>query len=187
MSEEHAQTALLVVDIQEAFAPVIPNWGALVARSSLAIQAVQLMGMPVTFTEQVPDKLGATVPSLTGLADGAPVWGKTAFSALGAEGLLGWLEARNVQHLLICGIEIPVCIYQTVLEARREGYQVTLLTDAIGARRSGDAEAVLSYLRGLDGLHLLPVETVFYALLQDAKDDRFRAYTRLVKAADSLG
>jgi len=87
-----------------------------------------------------------------------------------------------VSQLLICGLEIPVCVYQTAMDALREGLGVTILSDAVTGRRSVDGQACLEALRAA-GAHVLPTETVFYAMLGDATHPQFRAFTELVKLA----
>ena len=88
----------------------------------------------------------------------------------------------EVSQLLICGLEIPVCVYQTAMDALREGMGVTILSDAVTGRRSEDGQACLAALRAA-GAHVLPTETVFYAMLGDATHPQFRAFTELVKQA----
>ena len=172
---------LLVVDMQTAFAPVIEGWSLLLKRCRFAIQAADLLGIPVAFTEQVPEKLGPTDSSLTGESKRA-IFPKTSFSALQAPGLTTFCAEKELHHLLIIGIEIPVCIYQTVLDALPQDMEVTLLSDCLGARRPDDAHWAMRSL-GNEGVHILPSETVFYAMLAQATDPRFPAFTKLVKEA----
>lgn len=173
--------ALLVLDMQPAFLKVIDAAEPLFRRTQFAIGAARLLGIEVIFTEQVPGKMGVTDEFLTSLAPGARVFQKTAFSALGAEGLEDHLRNRGIDHLLIAGIETPICVYQTATAALRSEFDVTLLSDAIGCRRREDGVAVLASLREA-GAHILPAESVFYSILQDATDPRFREFTALVKA-----
>ncbi len=174
--------ALLVVDMQDKLLAMLPPEAgrAVRARAALAVAAARGLGLPVHFSEQVPSKLGPTSPGLRALAPDAPAWAKDTFSAVAHEPLRDALRAEGIEHLLVLGIETPVCVYQTALGALAEGWQVTVLTDAIGGRRPADQEACLAALRG-SGVHLLPVETVFYALLHDAGHPFFRTFTELVK------
>lgn len=173
---------LLVVDMQDRLLGMLPAEVArgVKARAALAIAAARGLGIPVFFTEQVPDKLGATAAELRGLAPEAPVWAKETFSAVAHEPLAEALREERVEHVLVAGIETSVCIYQTALGALAEGWQVTLLSDAIGGRRGADHEVCVAALRGA-GVHVLPVETVFYALLHGAGHPFFRSFTQLVK------
>ncbi|WP_309396604.1 isochorismatase family protein [Cerasicoccus maritimus] len=174
--------ALLLVDWQSVFLKVMPDGPAAAKRAILAAGAAQLLNMPIAITEHVPEKLGATMPEVRAAAPEATVFGKTAFSALGAEGIIPWLKERNVQHLLLTGLETPICIYQTAVQAMAEQFDVTLLADAVVQRRNDDRAAALDTLRQA-GAHILPVETVFYSLFGDSTHPRFREFTQLVKAA----
>ena len=71
-------------------------------------------------------------------------------------------------------------IYQTALAALASRYQVTVLIDAVAARRDDDAQAALAALARA-GVNVLPAETVFYTMLHDATHPFFKAYTQLVK------
>jgi len=68
------------------------------------------------------------------------------------------------------------------MDALREGMGVTILSDAVEARRPEDAVTCLEALRAA-GAHILPTETVFYAMVGDATHPQFRAFTELVKQA----
>ena len=175
--------ALLAVDLQSALFGALPaaTARALQARVSLALAACSGLRIPILFSEQVPAKLGPTAPALRKLAPAAPVFGKNTFSAVADTHLLGALRDRRVEHILLAGLETPVCIYQTALDALAERFQVTVLSDAVAARRGDDHAACLSALRHV-GVHVLPVETVFYALLHDASHPYFKTFTSLVKA-----
>lgn len=173
-------TLLLCVDLQPPFLSPLPDSGRLIRRCSFAIEAARGLGVPIVFTEQVPAKMGPTEPTLLALAQPSEALGKDTFSAFSDDGICRRLQEVGVDHLLLCGIETPICIYQTAIAALRSEYQVTVLTDCIGARRSEDAAVALAAL-GKAGCHLLPAETVFYALLHDARHPFFRAYTALVK------
>lgn len=181
MSPPSASRALLLcIDLQPAFLNAMPGSARVLRRCAFAIEAAQGFGLPVAFTEQVPQKLGGTAPELLALAGKSPVWGKTAFSALADDGIRDALRRRAVQHLVICGLETPVCIYQTALAALDSQHRVTVLADAVAARRDDDARTALAALAQA-GVNVLPAETVFYMLLRDAAHPFFKAYTQLVK------
>lgn len=174
-------TLLLCVDMQPVFLKAIPGSDRVMRRCEFAITAALGVGVPVAFTEQVPQKLGGTAPELISLALRAPVWGKNTFSALADDGIRDdLLRRRDTQHLILCGIETAVCIYQTAAAAVAEGMQVTVLGDAVGGRRPEDGYVCLAALARL-GVQVLPAETVFYTLLRDVGHPYFRAFTQLVK------
>ncbi|HXA14812.1 MAG TPA: isochorismatase family protein [Opitutaceae bacterium] len=172
---------LLCVDMQPVFINAIPDGPRLLRRCQFAVEAAAGLGLRVAFTEQVPQKLGSTEPGLVALAGRKPhVFGKNSFSAVDDDGIRDALRSLDVEHLILCGLETPVCLYQTALAAMDHQLQVTLLTDCIGARRPDDAAVCLDALTRL-GVHALPAETVFYALLHDAEHLFFKGFTKLVK------
>lgn len=173
-------TLLLCIDLQPAFLGAVPDGARVTHRTAFAVESARGLGLPVLFTEQVPAKLGPTDPALLALAAPAEAIGKDSFSAFSHDKICRRLQEIGADHLLLCGIETPVCVYQTALAALRNEYQVTILTDCVGARRPDDAAAALAALSKA-GCHLLPAETVFYVILHDARHPFFRAYTGLVK------
>jgi nicotinamidase-related amidase len=177
-----AGACLVCLDVQAALLAVLPDGAQVLRRCRFAVSAAAGLGVPVAFTEQVPQKLGATVPELRGLVPDARVFGKRSFSALGDPVVREALTGNGgIEHLLLCGLETPVCVYQTAIDALNADLQVTILSDAVGARRAADARACLAALARA-GVHVLPAETVFYALLGGADHPYFKAYTQLVKS-----
>lgn len=175
--------ALLLVDLQPSLVAAVRDGASVLARARLAAAGAALLGIPVLLTEQAPDKLGPTDASLLAAAGpAARVHPKLAFSALAAPGLPEALRAAGADHLLLAGLEGPVCVHQTAVHALAEGLGVTVLADAVGARRPDDQALCLAALARA-GAHVLPVETVLYSLLAGADHPSFRALTRLVKEA----
>jgi nicotinamidase-related amidase len=172
---------LLCLDVQASFLSALPEGARMLRRCQFAVTAAEGLGVPVAFTEQVPQKLGPTVPELRQLAPGAVVYGKRSFSAFGDPAVRAALTGSGVEHLLLCGLETPICVYQTAIDALSADLQVTVLSDAVGARREADAQVCLAALARA-GAHVLPAETVYYALLGGADHPYFKAYTQLVKA-----
>jgi nicotinamidase-related amidase len=173
---------LLCLDVQPVFLRAVLEGEQLSRRCRFAISAANGLGLPIVFTEQVPQKLGGTKPELLALAPTARVFGKETFSAFGDEAIREALRQElGVEHILLCGLETPVCVYQTAIDAVAAGIEVTLLSDCVGARRADDAASCLEALRRA-GVHVLPAETVFYAMLRGVKHPFFKAYTQLVKS-----
>lgn len=174
--------ALLVVDAQPVFLNAIPAGARLADDCRFAVAAARALGVRVIFCEQRPDKLGGTHEAVRAAAPDAPVFAKSAFSAFGAPGLPEWLRDHEITHLLIAGLETPICVYQTVLAAAAAGLDTTVLADATGGRRAADHEAARRTLEKKSECRFLPAETVFYALLGDSSHPAFKTFSALVKA-----
>lgn len=174
---------LLCIDMQPVFLDAIPQAPDILRRVSFAIESARVLGIPVVFTEQVPQKLGPTTPELLALVDKKHQLGKSTFSALADDGIRDALRSFNVEHLILCGIETPICIYQTALDAMDAQFQVTVLSDATGGRRADDNAHCLNALAKA-GAFILPSETVFYSILGGAGHPSFKAFNQAVKKYD---
>lgn len=173
--------ALLVIDAQPVFLDSIPDGKRLGDDCRFAVEAARALDIRVAFSEQRPDKLGATLADIRKVAPDAPVFAKSAFSAFLADGFDDWIRDNDISHLLIAGLETPICVYQTALGALAEGIDVTVLTDCTGGRRQEDHAAVLRVLEKKSECHLLPAEAVFYSILGDSANPAFKALSALVK------
>ena len=171
--------ALMVVDVQDCFIDRLADKDDFLRRCAFAIDAAQTLGIQTIFTEQVPDKLGSTNPLLKQRARHARVFSKKSFSALAAPGIESYLRDHEIYHILICGLETPICIYQTALQSIDEDIDATFLTDALGCRRTEDGQLAIEAIRQLD-CQTLPSETVFYSLLGSATHPNFRSFSKLV-------
>ena len=181
MSNPSKHLGLLLIDFQDVFLKEIPDRERLLRRSTFALKAAQLLGVSVAVTEQIPEKLGATTRALSSYLEvNAPIFEKSAFSAFEAEGLQRWIESKQIDHLLLAGIETSICIYQTALQALSADNGVTLLSDCISERRNEDRAPVLEQLLSMDA-HILPSETIFYSLFGSAEHPQFREFNKLVK------
>lgn len=171
---------LMCIDMQPSFLDAIPDGKRVLQRCCFAVQAARGLGLKVVFTEQVPQKLGGTHPDLLAVAPKPVLFSKNTFSALGDDGIRDALRGLDAEHLILCGVESSICVYQTALDALDINLQVTILTDAVGSRRSEDGKVCLDALSRMN-VYVLPSETVFYALLQDASHPFFKGFTQLVK------
>ncbi|GAB4281073.1 MAG TPA: isochorismatase [Opitutae bacterium] len=185
MNTSHSEfpgIGLLAVDLQPVFIDIMPEPTKLFKRAEFALQSAQLLEIPIFLTEQTPDKLGPTHPELLKRLNPKPrLFTKDHFSALEAPGIIETLENESIEHLIICGLELSICLYQSVLSAHQAGLGVTVLTDAVASRRAGDAAPIYRALER-SGATLLPSETVFYSMLKTAKHPKFRAFLEIVKA-----
>lgn len=171
---------LLVLDVQQTFLNAFKDSDPFFKRVAFSLESAKLFGIPQLFTEQQPEVLGHTIEKLADLTPDSPRVPKTNFSAINEPAVLKWIEENSIHHLLIAGLETPICVYQSVLDALNRGLEVTLFCDAVGGRRPEDESAVLASLR-IHGAHVLPAETIFYSILKDSKHPVFKEFTGIVK------
>ena len=58
------QSRLLVIDVQDRLVPAVWQGDGVVANCTRLVQGAQILGVPVSVTEQYPKGLGPTVPPL---------------------------------------------------------------------------------------------------------------------------
>ena len=170
--------ALLVVDLQTRLLPAIDDADRVLARSGLLVRAARTLDLPIFATEQVPDKLGSTVPALAELLPDR--WPKSTFHAGGAAGLWEALEARGIRHVALAGIEAHICVAQTALELLGRGFEVQVPVDAVGSRFESDRAIALRRLEQA-GAILTTAEATLFEWVETADHPRFRAISALVK------
>ena len=177
---EKAGLAGLIIDAQPRLLGGIGNQEQLIDSVKVFAHSMCSLNVPLALTEQVPDKLGPTERKVLEACPGAPTLSKDSFSAFGCPKFEEWISTGRIEHLLLTGIETPICVYLTAVDAVRHGLTVTILTDCVGCRRAEDGKWALRKLENL-GCHLLPLESLLYAMLKSAKHEEFRSISALVK------
>jgi isochorismate hydrolase len=175
------RAALVIVDLQESFREVIPDFAALAERIATLARGAQILGVPVLVTEQYPRGLGKTASEITAVLNpDTPVFEKTAFSSCGAESFTDHLASLARDQILLCGIEAHICINQTAHDLLAGNRQVHLVTDCIGARSERNRAVALRKMRG-SGALLSTVEMALFEMLGDARDQHFKSIQALIR------
>lgn len=175
------ETALVIIDIQEAFRGAIRDFDPIAARASVAARGFGILGLPVIVTEQYPKGLGRTASViLEALPESAEIIEKSAFSSCGAADFLVALTTTGARQIVVCGIEAHICVSQTVHDLLDSGFHVHLLTDAVGSRKEADLEAGKSKMFS-SGAVPSSVEMALFELMRDSKHEHFKAIQTLVK------
>jgi nicotinamidase-related amidase len=82
--------------------------------------------------------------------------------------------------LLLCGFEAHICLYQSSLDLLAEGFEVTLVADAVSSRNSYNKAIALQELTN-QGVHLTTVEMALFSLLRSAQHPAFKSISKLIK------
>lgn len=176
-----ARSALVIIDVQEAFRTAIADLERMAARIAVAARGAQLLGLPVVVTEQYPKGLGRTVEEIrTALPPELEPIEKTAFSSCGAQEFVSRLEATGARQVLVCGIEAHVCVNQTTHDLLARGLQVHLLTDCVSSRTEQNRQAGLDKMLR-SGAIPSSLEMALFELLRDARHEQFKAVQKLVR------
>ncbi|MEI7836671.1 MAG: isochorismatase family protein [Planctomycetota bacterium] len=173
------KTLLVIVDIQDKLARVMPERDALVESVSRLIRGAGVLGVPILFTEQNPAGLGPTVPELRPLLGGVPIV-KRAFSCCGEPAFVQALRASGRRQVLLAGMETHVCVYQTARDLRADGYEVEVVVDAVASRTAANRALGLEKIRAA-GAGVTSVEAALFELLGVADGPSFKEILQIVK------
>jgi nicotinamidase-related amidase len=178
---EPGKTALVIIDLQEAFRNAIPDFSEIAANSALMARGAQILGVPVLVTEQYPKGLGPTAEEIRFSLPGEQEFiEKTAFSSCGAMAFNEQLKSLAIKHVIVCGIEAHICVNQTVHDLLDAGYTTHLLTDCVSARFEHNKRAGLAKMRQ-SGAVPSSVEMALFELMRDARHEQFKEIQKLVK------
>ncbi|HNZ35936.1 MAG TPA: isochorismatase family protein, partial [Syntrophales bacterium] len=124
----------MVIDMQGNLYESMQDKSFLLENVRKLVRGMQVFGIPVIVTEQIPEKLGPTIEPVVSLLPDAPRIPKSDFSCCGEEKIMKALKALERQQVLLCGIETHVCVYQTAVDLLGFGYDVHLVADAVSSR-----------------------------------------------------
>jgi len=168
-------TALVVVDLQGKLLPVISGRERVVKNSLLMMRLAEILKIPVILTTQYRKGLGDIVPEVLAAAPATAPLDKVSFGCFGDEGFLNHLKGlAGRDQLVVTGIESHICVAQTVLGALEQGYQVHLVSDAVGSRAEENCKTGLARMERA-GAVLSSAEMAAYELLGRSDSDAFKA------------
>lgn len=172
------QSALLVVDVQRKLLPKILDHQRLLWNVGRLSRAAAEMEIPIAASEQYPQGLGETAAEIADLLP--PRHEKMAFSAAAVRPLVSEIADRGLSQIVVCGIETHICVLQTALDLASEGFDVFVVSDAVGARAAEDHAVALDRLRD-QGVSVVTTEGVLFEWCRTAADPCFKVVRELVQ------
>lgn len=173
-------TVLMVIDMQGNLYESMQDKPFLLENVRKLIRGMQVFGIPVIVTEQIPEKLGPTIEPVTELLPEVRRIPKSDFSCCGDGKIMKVLKAVERRQVLLCGIEAHVCVYQTTVDLLGFGYEVHLVADAVSSRTAMNRRIGIEKMRD-QGAHLASTEMVLFELIRSAEDPKFRDIFKIVK------
>lgn len=172
-------TAVLVVDMQDKLLHVMHRWPDVLAATVRLLKFARTLQVPILATEQYPAGLGPTNGEISRLLTGHP-YAKVAFNCLAVPALATELAEREIDNVVLAGIEAHICIEQTALAALARGMNVHVAADAVGSRQLSNCENGLAKMRQA-GVIISCSETILYEWLAGADHPAFKQLSALVR------
>ncbi|ELR65655.1 Isochorismatase [Photobacterium marinum] len=175
-----ANTALVIIDVQGKLAQIMDQKDALFQNLETLVKGAKILELPVVWVEQIPHKLGPTIPQIAdSLQDQQPIT-KNSFSCYRSEEFISALEATGCKNVIVAGIEAHICVYQTVRQMLDAGYHVEVISDAVSSRHPLNREVALNKMQQA-GAELSCTEMILFELQAVAEGDRFKQILSIVK------
>jgi nicotinamidase-related amidase len=171
---------LNVIDIQGRLATLMHRREELFASAARMIKACDVLGVPIIWNEQLPDKLGETAPEIKSTLEGRQPIIKPCFSCCGHPPFNEQLSKLDRRQVILAGIETHICVYQTARDLVKGGFEVHVLADAVSSRSE------LNYRVGLDrmrheGAVISCVEMALFEMMGTAGTEMFRQVVKILK------
>jgi nicotinamidase-related amidase len=171
------QSQLLVIDMQQKLAPAIEDGKAVEQAAAWMLQVALQLDIPVRATEQYPHGLGPTLPALAELIPAEHILQKLHFSALKEPHIASQLACAERKQMVVLGTEAHVCVLQSVMDLLALGYQVFVVTEAVGSRTEQNKQLALSRMQQA-GAQIISKEMAAFEWLQRCGTDSFRQISK---------
>lgn len=180
MRIKKSETMAMIVDYQERLMPVIRNHEELEKNSAILIQGLKALEIPMVITQQYTKGLGMSSPFVFESAGTQEYMEKGTFSSLGEKEIAEHVKSLGRKHVIVCGVEAHICVLQTCLDLKEQGYYPILVLDCIGSRKESDLEMAVS--RAVqEGITVTTYESILFELLEKAGGETFKTISRLIK------
>ncbi len=173
-------SVLLLIDIQGNLAQLMHDRQTLFKNLQILIKSARILELPIVWMEQIPEKLGHTVPAVAGLLRDRRPLAKTTFSCCGDADIMTAIEGSGRRQVLVTGIETHICVYQSTRDLLQRGFEVHVISDAVSSRVIENKEIGLARMKQ-EGALISSVEMALFEMLQEAAGDRFRQVVKLLK------
>ena len=105
---------------------------------------------------------------------------KEEVNALKNENLKQAVLNEGCKQIILCGIETHICLYQTAMNLKEMGYDVTIISDCSGSRAELEHLSALQELRS-NNISIKTTEMILFELLKTAKHEKFKEVQALIK------
>lgn len=170
------QTAAVAIDYQEKLIPVMYEKEKLMENSKILLAGLRELGVPVTVTQQYTKGLGMTDSSLRKMIGTEQYKEKLSFSAI--EEIRE--EVQSKKFIILCGIEAHICVLQTLIDLKAEGFIPVLVEDCISSRTAHNKEIAIERAKQ-EGAIITTYEALLFELLKKAGTETSKKIQRLVK------
>ncbi len=177
-------SCLLIIDPQEKLMKAVEKPEKVVHYTSLLINCASLLNIPIIATTQYKKGLGPIVQELESLLENTSYktldkWEFNCFYNDDFKMLISKLPSC-IDSFVITGVEAHICVFQTALGAKENGFNTWIVTDAISSREKKNKKAAIRLLNSND-IYCATTEMIIYQWLKRANTQQFKSMLKYLK------
>jgi nicotinamidase-related amidase len=172
--------AAIMIDAQERLFPFIFENEKLTKNLTILIQGLKALSIPIFITEQYVKGLGPTIEPIATLLSTHQRIEKMSFSCCDEPRVMEGIAVSGKENVIVAGIESHVCVLQTVLDLKRNGYHPVVVEDCVSSRNPNDKKVAIERMRQ-EGAVITTYESLLFELLRYSGTEQFRTISKLVK------
>ena len=173
------KNALILIDIQEKIISPINNKDSITKNIQKLLSAYQILDENIFITEQNPLRLGKTIQKFLPKVGFTKIE-KLDFCVASSQGLFEELDDKKITNLIICGFETHICIQQSVLEFLKKGFEVLVISDAMGSRNNLDHQIALQRMLQ-KGAIITTTESIIFEICKTSDRKEFKEISNIIK------
>jgi len=185
---DRGTAVLVIVDVQERLTAAMQRRDDVLSTATFLVAVAGIVGVPVVITRQYPAGLGDTEPLLVDAIAAVEDAGaavaradKVAFDCFKEPQFVSAVEGLGRRQMLIVGMESHICVTQTAVSARGQGFDVHVVEDGCCSRLASAHASAMERIRAAGAVVTL-AESAAYELVGEAGTPQFKALLGLVKA-----
>ena len=173
-------SVLIIIDVQGRLAQLMYDRDNLFKNLHILVKGIKLLNIPIIWMEQLPDKIGSTIPEIKDvLIQQQPII-KDVFSCFKSKEFEQQLNKIDPNNIILAGIESHICVYQTAMDLLEEDYKVHIVTDATSSRISENKKLAIERMSSAGAIQT-SVEMLLFEIQGKARGETFRKISKLVK------
>jgi len=175
-----SRSCLLFIDLQTKLAPAVDQVDACVSHCRVLLAAARRLEIPILATEHCANRVGPTVPMLKQQLAPSEIIEKRHFNGMAEPSIKAAMAALDRKQVVVAGMEAHVCVLQTVLGLKTNGFEPLVVADAVASRRSSSRDLAICRMRD-HGVDIVSTEMVLFEWLEVADNEAFKDLLPMIK------
>ncbi len=163
--------ALVIIDFQERIAKHIEGIEKVKKNTQKLMEAFEIFGFPVIYTKQI--NLGEIIFKKEAIE-------KASFSCWQERKFVEAIEKIGVKNVVLAGIETHICVIQTAMDMKKNGYNIEVAVDCTGSRSEEQKNIAIERMKQ-EGIKLTSSEMLIYQIMESATYERFKEILEIIK------